>query len=752
MANNTYKKNLNLVASSINSLNLSGDGHVYGQLYCEDITVNDTLITENVVVNDHLTTPVINTDEINTDTIQVLNGTQIKIKNELNMASNKISNLTGPVKDSDAATREYVDTGDAATRDYVDTSISNINITIPSNLLSNPLTSDLDADENNIINFNNLDGKSTGSSITNITNIVAPNNNPIQLLPSITTGMIQTDVMNKTETPTYVYFGNITPGNYVIAEIPDLTKAEGDITVHIRCLEPGKKQTVVFNCIALPEKATITVLSHTHENSVLPPQITVSTLFYGTVNPSISNNIGYLGFICSNVNTANTKVEISIYQNQTDKGDGQPYGSGFIPVTSIISSALINNFIASYIFELDSQIGTTGNMMIKGGVSVKEDVSVQGDISVKGDISVQGDGTVNKLSVNIIDKSTGNFISFNNNQLSGISSITATSLTTNSITSSLNAIDLNGKNLTTVGNIVMNNSNIVGASDVQLSTISGQNNNTISVNSPLNLGSNKITTTSVPTTDYDVTNKLFVENKSFFETNGNNIYTKTSVNNIGLGVINPGHKLEVNGDTRVIGNARQTSSTTDGVTYITNSQTNAEGLNNFRVYPSSSNSTTVYKRVSAFNKTFTTSNQIFSVTIPDCLFYPNSGFYSKGVGMVKICYSCIGFTDQGQTLPGGIQYREIIVICRPRSVGLSESVVMDTHELVNKTTVKQGDTSMVYVVTNPRNVSLEGSNSGTVNSGSLNIGTDFALGVDFISQNIPLSSQKAILKGTIEAI
>lgn len=67
------------------------------------------------------------------------------------------------------------------------------------------------------------------------------------------------------------------------------------------------------------------------------------------------------------------------------------------------------------------------------------------------------------------------------------------------------------------------------------------------------------------------------------------------------------------------------------------------------------------------------------------------------------------------------------------------------HELVNKTTVKQGDTSTVYVVTNPRNVSLEGSNSGTINSGSLTIGTDCALGVDFISQNLTTSSYKAIL-------
>ena len=238
MANNTYKKNLNLVTSSINSLNLSGDGHVYGQLYCEDMTVNDTLLTDNIVANDHLSTPVINTDEINTpvintDGINSLNDDKITISKKLDMSKYKVVNVGTPEDADDVATKKYVDDNTSTTP-------------LPSNLVFNPLSSDLDAAQHSITDFNNLEGNTLGSSITNITSITAVPNNDIQISPittsNITSSIVQTDVINKTEAPTYFYFGNITPGNYVLAEIPDMTKAEGDITVHIRCLEPGKNK------------------------------------------------------------------------------------------------------------------------------------------------------------------------------------------------------------------------------------------------------------------------------------------------------------------------------------------------------------------------------------------------------------------------------------------------------------------------------------------------------------------------------
>lgn len=115
MTDNTSYRSRGLNSSKINELNLTGDGHVYGHLYCEDIRVNDTLTTENLVVNEHLKVPM-----IETDTIQTLNGTQIKIENDLDMDGNKITGVSNPTELSDAATR-----------DYVDTAVNNI--TIPSN-------------------------------------------------------------------------------------------------------------------------------------------------------------------------------------------------------------------------------------------------------------------------------------------------------------------------------------------------------------------------------------------------------------------------------------------------------------------------------------------------------------------------------------------------------------------------------------------------------------------------------------------
>jgi len=104
-----------LNSSRINELNLTGDGHIHGRLYSDDITVNDTILTEKLVVNEHLKVPT-----IETDTIQVLNGTQIKIENDLDMDNNNIINLSNPTKSNHAATRQYVDTAVG-------------NITIPSN-------------------------------------------------------------------------------------------------------------------------------------------------------------------------------------------------------------------------------------------------------------------------------------------------------------------------------------------------------------------------------------------------------------------------------------------------------------------------------------------------------------------------------------------------------------------------------------------------------------------------------------------
>ena len=242
--------------------------------------------------------------------------------------------------------------------------------------------------------------------------------------------------------------------------------------------------------------------------------------------------------------------------------------------------------------------------------------------------------------------------------------------------------------------------------------------------------------------------KSDLNGSTFFEsTNVNDITTKGSVQNVGIGVPTPSKRLEVQGDTEIVGDMKGLTLTSDGVLSMTNSATNASGMTGFRTYPSST--TEVYKRVSGFSHTFTNSNQIFSVEIPDCLFYPNSGFYTKGVGIVKICYSCFGFTDQGQTLSGGIQYREIVMMLRPQSVGLSESVVIDTHEVLKVSTGQQGYTPLNYVVTNPRYTNLQ---SGISNSGTLIVGTDASFGVDFISQNISIASYKCTLRGTIEVV
>ena len=758
MSNISFKKNQNLIASNISSMNLSGDGHIYGSLYVEDVRINDTLISNTVVGTDHITTPQMIIDEDN--------GINI------NMNGHKIINVGEPTDDNDVTTKKFVE----------DTISSN-----SSNSLSNPLNSDLDLNTNNILNINNIDGIQYGQTIKQrlgIDNTILEFNNKLCIegntvtptdinrhidgtsLPNdeliiegsvkmnskqynlnvggtvevtgdinasnvsstntVSTTIINSEIHNNTNSPTYINIGPIQAGQqYAIAEIIDPAIAEGDITVHIRCLEPGKKQEIVFNCIALPETATITIISHSHETRFLP--LSVDSISYGK---SLGSNIHYLTFFCGNVISSNSLVEVIIYQNQTDRGTLPQYGMGFTPVMTPIPNLIIQTFLTTFKFTNMDQIGSTGNMLIKGDIE-----------------------TVNTLRTSSIDSSSNN-INMNNCNITNINDISSNILKTNSIdTTSGNFISLNSNNVSQIGDIIMNNSNIVGASDIHSVSLTHPNGGTILVNNPIDVGSNKITTSSVATTDNDVVNKLFLSNNTYFDKNGSNIYSKNVVNNIGLGVVNPNYKLDINGDTRVTGDtivtrdSRQNSSTTDGVTYVTNDSINSEGLTNFRVFPSSRDEF-VYKRVSAFNKTFTVDNQTFDVTIPDCLFYPNDSQYSKGVGMVKICYSSMGFTSQGATLLGGIHYKELIVIVRHKSVGIQGMVTTQIHENVHNQT--GGNTEYVSVST--RYKILDGTYTGEINTNNLIVGADAAVGVRFTSQNLSSLAYKSILKGTIEAI
>lgn len=793
MSNTNYRKNKNLIASNINSLNLSGDGHVHGTLYSEDLYIDGTITSDIIVGTDHITTTLLNTDSITT-----LN----EDRDNINMNGKKLSNVGIPIENDDVATKQYVDNNTSS---------------IPNNLVENPLDVNLDANQKEITNISGLRGNNinpfeirdvsliTGKSTNIIGNprkididsttlefgnalciegneitptdfstykslgytpvdsliingsldmtrddfnlslggdITLTNNGTIKTnrIDSATSSGSIVDFnnttlenvnnvnavsINKTETPSYFHFGQVNPGHYTIAEIPDITQAEGDITVHIRCLEPGKKQVVVFNCIALPEKTSITVLSHTHENSSLIPLLTVRSLVYGT---SGGSNTGILCFNCGNINASNNNVEITIYQNQSDKGIGQPYGNGFIPVSAIIQP-IITNTITEYSFEIDNQIGTTDNMFVKRKVKTTD---------------MEADKLITtRIETDVISTNSSGNINFDNKPIDGITDIQTLTISTNVVQPSTGSIvSLNNNNL----------GDITQLKTDEITTISGGVNSEITVSNDINMGSNKIRTTNVATTDTEVVNKLFVSNNTYFETNGTDIYSKNSVNNIGLGVTNPSYKLDINGDTKVTGgtivtrDSRQKSSTTDGVTYITNDTVNSEGLSNFRVFPSSRNDF-VYKRVSAFNKTFTADNQTFDVTIPDCLFYPNDGLYSKGVGMVKICYSSIGFTSQGHTL-SSIHYKELVVVVKHNSVGPAGSVVTQIHENVHN----QTDGNTEYVTVSKRYKILDGSFAGEVNTNNLYVGADVAVGVRFTSQNITPLAYKSLLKGTIEAI
>jgi len=301
------------------------------------------------------------------------------------------------------------------------------------------------------------------------------------------------------------------------------------------------------------------------------------------------------------------------------------------------------------------------------------------------------------------------------------------------LTNPLNSdLDLNTNNILNINNIdgIQYGQTIKQRLGVDNSIIEFNNKLCIEGNTvtPTEIGKH-INGTSLPSDELIIEGSIKMNSKQYNLSVGGNIETFEDINAKNITASE---------------NIRQSSSTVDGVSYFTNSSVKSEGLNNFKVYPSSTSSTFVYKRVSAFNKTFNANNQTFDVTIPDCLFYPEIGSYTKGVGMVKICFSIMGFTDQGETL-GGIHYKEILVIVRHSSTDeVPENASTGIHEIVHKQIF--GNTEYVNVIT--RYINLE---TGIPN-GPLVVGTDAAIGVTFISKNLSNATYKSILKGTIEAI
>lgn len=53
MSNSNYKNNKNLVASQLNHLNLSGDGHIHGKMFTRDLQVLGNTTTDDMIITNN---------------------------------------------------------------------------------------------------------------------------------------------------------------------------------------------------------------------------------------------------------------------------------------------------------------------------------------------------------------------------------------------------------------------------------------------------------------------------------------------------------------------------------------------------------------------------------------------------------------------------------------------------------------------------------------------------------------------------
>lgn len=256
--------------------------------------------------------------------------------------------------------------------------------------VSNPMTSDLDANGFSIFNADTFAGMDvTATGVADL-------------------GEVITEKINGSAAHQYYNQGAVAAGNrYFVAAMDPKATGEGSILVVSRCLDPGLKQTTVFAVNGFASRANVNVLVNLTESD---------TPIWDSV--VVGDNGSTQMYIYLNCVTPCSTWEIRTYMQQDDKGTGS-YGSYWKVVSPATAAGpptttYVEQSLSSFV---GGQSAMSGNLDVKNAItcnnltastSVSTNTTNTNEIAENGGIGTVG--FLNSINMNNNDIQSANTV------------------------------------------------------------------------------------------------------------------------------------------------------------------------------------------------------------------------------------------------------------------------------------------------------------------------------------------------------
>ena len=315
--------------------------------------------------------------------------------------------------------------------------------------VQNPMTTNLDANNFNIINAGLLD-----------------------------TFYLQNQRVNNADAVRYINLGSITAGDkYLIGRSTNRTAMEGNIMFVLRTLDGGFKQEILAEVIAFPDKSVIRIINNVVESDNIP----IPEILYED-----DPNDPFQSVLCFKCGISATRCDLLIYQNGNDNNT---LGSQFILPTTLTTIPASTNVYTNILLELQTA-GTSGNWRVKDTIKAQDTQT-----------STLGTNAIRELTATA-DIQILNNINLNGTNIKNVNTISTDNIGVNTASeiSSTASINMGGNDLQNTNNIYTDN------------IFENTPANDVVVHNTLNMNNNHIHNLLDPTQNKDGANKQYVDN------------------------------------------------------------------------------------------------------------------------------------------------------------------------------------------------------------------------------------------------
>ena len=315
--------------------------------------------------------------------------------------------------------------------------------------VQNPMTTNLDANNFNIINAGLLD-----------------------------TFYLQNQRVNNADAIRYINLGAITAGDkYLIGRSTNRTAMEGNIMFVLRTLDGGFKQEILAEVIAFPDKSVIRIINNVVESDNIP----IPEILYED-----DPNDPFQSVLCFKCGISATRCDLLIYQNGNDNNT---LGSQFILPTTLTTIPASTNVYTNILLELQTA-GTSGNWRVKDTIKAQDTQT-----------STLGTNAIRELTATA-DIQILNNINLNGTNIKNVNTISTDNIGVNTASeiSSTASINMGGNDLQNTNNIYTDN------------IFENTPANDVVVHNTLNMNNNHIHNLLDPTQNKDGANKQYVDN------------------------------------------------------------------------------------------------------------------------------------------------------------------------------------------------------------------------------------------------